>query len=100
MTPDCRGQAGTAGRPLASRCATGRPLALACAALLPETVFAACVFAPLGPYGEAGLDFTGGLSEAGHREVRLFFEARPQARENFRVDAAGQFEQMSVAADG
>jgi pimeloyl-ACP methyl ester carboxylesterase len=56
------------------------------------------VFASLGPYGEAGLDFSGSLSEADRHEVRLFFDDRPQARENFRADAAGQFEQMSVAA--
>jgi pimeloyl-ACP methyl ester carboxylesterase len=29
----------------------GGPTALACAALLPDLVFAVCLFAPLGPYG-------------------------------------------------
>jgi pimeloyl-ACP methyl ester carboxylesterase len=76
----------------------GGPIALACAALLPDLVFAACVFASLGPYGEPGLDFPDFLSEAGHDEVRLFFEDRPQARENFRLDAAEQFGHLSVAA--
>jgi pimeloyl-ACP methyl ester carboxylesterase len=57
-----------------------------------------CAFASLGPYGEPGLDFLDFLSADGRHEVRLFFEDRPQAREKFRADAAGQFGQMSVAA--
>ncbi len=76
----------------------GGPLALACAALLPGLVFAACVFASLGPYGEPGLDFLDFLSEAGRDEVQLFFADRPQAREKFRADAAEQFGRLSVAA--
>jgi pimeloyl-ACP methyl ester carboxylesterase len=76
----------------------GGPTALACAALLPGLVVAACLFASIGPYGEPGLDFLGGLSENGRAEARLFFTDRPKARENFRADAASQFERMSVAA--
>jgi pimeloyl-ACP methyl ester carboxylesterase len=76
----------------------GGPAALACAATLPGLVFAACLFASLGPYGEPGLDFLGGLSEDGRDEVRLFFDDRVQARANFRADAARQFERMSTPA--
>ena len=76
----------------------GGPTALACAALLPDLVFAACVFASLGPYGEPGLDFLDGLGDSGRDEVRLFFEDRQKARENFRADAAGQFGPMSGPA--
>jgi pimeloyl-ACP methyl ester carboxylesterase len=65
---------------------------------LPGLVFAACVFASLGPYGEPGLDFLDFLSEAGRDEARLFFADRPLARERFRADAAEQLGQMSVAA--
>jgi pimeloyl-ACP methyl ester carboxylesterase len=74
----------------------GGPFALACAALLPDLVIAACVFAPLGPYGEPGLDFLAGMSENMREEVRLFFEDRVRARENFRVDAAQQYERLAV----
>ena len=76
----------------------GGPTALACAALLPDLVFAVCVLASIGPYGEPGLDFLDGLSDGGREEVRLFFEDRPKARENFRADAAAQFERMSQPA--
>ena len=76
----------------------GGPTALACAALLPDLVFAACVFASLGPCGEPGLDFLDFLSEGGREQTRLFFADRPKARENFRVDAANEFERMSVPA--
>jgi hypothetical protein len=63
-----------------------------------SVVFGACVFAPLGPYGEPGLDFLDGLSENGRAGVRLFFTDRPRARANFRADAAEQFGRMSVPA--
>jgi pimeloyl-ACP methyl ester carboxylesterase len=76
----------------------GGPTALACAALLPDLVFAVCVFASLGPYGEPDLDFLDGMGDGAPEEVRLFFEDRPKARENFRADAAEQFERMSVPA--
>jgi pimeloyl-ACP methyl ester carboxylesterase len=76
----------------------GGPIALACAALLPGLVFAACVFASLGPYGEPGLDFLDFLTEAGRDEARLFFADRAMAREHFRLDAAEQFGHLSVAA--
>ena len=76
----------------------GGPTALACAALLPDLAFAVCVLASIGPYGEPGLDFLGGMGDGAAEEVRLFFEDRPTARENFRADAAGQFERMSVPA--
>src|SRR5229473_2612002 len=70
----------------------------ACAATLPGLVFAACLFASLGPYGEPGLDFLDGLSEGGRDEVRLFFDDRAHARANFRADAARRFERMSTPA--
>jgi pimeloyl-ACP methyl ester carboxylesterase len=76
----------------------GGPTALACAALLPDMVFAACALASLGPYGQPGLDFLDGMSDGAAEEVRLFFEDRPKARENFRADAARQFERMSQPA--
>ena len=78
--------------------AGGGPTALACAALLPDLVFAVCVFASLGPYDGPGLDFLDGMSDGARDGVRLFFEDRPKARENFRTDAAEQYERMSAPA--
>jgi len=65
----------------------GGPCALACAALLPDLVVAACVFAPIGPHGEPGLDYLEGMGEGDREDVRLFFEDRAQAREKFRANA-------------
>ena len=65
----------------------GGSFALACAALLPDRVSGTVVMATLAPYAAEGLDWAGHFSEAGQAEVRLYFENREQARENFRVDA-------------
>ena len=65
----------------------GGPYALATAALLPSMVSAACVFAPLGPYGVEGLDFLDGMAGSYREEVRMFFEDRQAAREKFRAEA-------------
>jgi pimeloyl-ACP methyl ester carboxylesterase len=73
----------------------GGPYALATAALLPDVVTAACVFAPLGPYGAEGLDFVDGMDESYREEVRVFFEDRQAAREKFRTEAMEMFERMS-----
>ncbi|HET9091663.1 MAG TPA: alpha/beta fold hydrolase [Acidimicrobiales bacterium] len=65
----------------------GGPYALASAALLPGTVSACCVVAGLAPYGAPGLDFAASWSDEHRREVELFFEDRPLAREHFRTEA-------------
>jgi pimeloyl-ACP methyl ester carboxylesterase len=65
----------------------GGPYALATAALLPGVVSAACVFAPLGPYGVEGLDFLDGMDESYREEVRIFYDDRHAAREKFRTEA-------------
>ena len=65
----------------------GGPYALASAALLPEAVSACCVEAGLAPYGSPGLDFAASWSAEHRREVELFFEDRPVAREHFRAEA-------------
>lgn len=64
----------------------GGPYALATAALLPDVVEAVCLFAPLGPYGEPGLDFLAGMADSYREEVEVFFADRRAAREKFRVD--------------
>lgn len=74
----------------------GGPYALATAALLPDTVVAACVFAPLGPYGAAGLDFLAGMDDSYREEVRIFFADRAAAREEFRSEAAEMFRRLST----
>jgi len=74
----------------------GGPYALATAALLPDAVAAACVFAPLGPYGAAGLDFLEGMGDSYCEEVRIFFADRPAAREKFRSEAAEMFGRLST----
>ena len=61
----------------------GGPYALATAALLPETVAAVCLFAPLGPYGEPDLDFAGGMGEGFPEEIQVFFEEPRRARDEF-----------------
>ncbi len=73
----------------------GGPYALATAALLPEAVAAACVFAPLGPYGADGLDFLDGMDDSYRAEVSMFFGDRPAAREKFRIEAAEMFGRLS-----
>ena len=74
----------------------GGPYALTTAALLPETVAAVCLFAPLGPYGAAGLDFLDGMDESYREEVRTFFADRAAAREKFRAEAAEMFARLST----
>lgn len=74
----------------------GGPYALATAALLPDAVAAACVFAPLGPYGAPGLDFLEGMDDSYREEVRLFFQDRAQARERFRTEAAEMYGRLST----
>ncbi len=75
----------------------GGPYALATAALLPDVVTAACVFAPLGPYGAPGLEFLRGMSDSYREEVRQFFADRPAARQKFRTEAAEMFGRLSSA---
>jgi pimeloyl-ACP methyl ester carboxylesterase len=73
----------------------GGPYALATAALLPDAVVAACLFAPLGPYGADGLDFLDGMDDSYRAEVRIFFEDRAAAREKFRIEAAEMYGRLS-----
>jgi pimeloyl-ACP methyl ester carboxylesterase len=73
----------------------GGPCALACAALLPDRVFAACVFASLGPFDARDLDFMSGRSDEFRREVDLFFSDPVAARRKYRQDAARQLPEMS-----
>ncbi len=74
----------------------GGPYALATAALLPNAVTAVCLFAPLGPYGAAGLDFLDGMADSYREEVRIFFSDRAAAREKFRAEAAEMFGRLST----
>jgi pimeloyl-ACP methyl ester carboxylesterase len=74
----------------------GGPYALATAALLPDAVMAACLFAPLGPYGAHGLDFLEGMDASYHEEVRIFFADRAAAREKFRSESAEMFARLST----
>lgn len=74
----------------------GGPYALATAALLPEAVAAVCVFAPLGPYGAAGLDFLAGMDDSYRAEVEIFFADRAAARAKFRTDGAEMFGRLST----
>ncbi len=66
----------------------GGAYALATAALLPETIASACVFAPLGPYGAPGLDFTAGMSDGFREEIRVFSTDPDRARADFRARSA------------
>ncbi len=66
----------------------GGPYALATAALLPEVVSSVCLFAPVGPYGEQGLDFADGMGDGFRDEIRVFFEDRDRARAEFLAGAA------------
>ena len=78
----------------------GGPYALATAALLPNAVTAVCLFAPLGPYGAAGLDFLDGMADSYREEVRIFFSDRAAAREKFRSEAAEMFGRLSTPGVG
>ncbi len=66
----------------------GGPYALAMAALLPQAVASVCLFAPLGPYGQPGLDFAAGMGDGFREEIRVFFTDPGQARADFRAQAA------------
>lgn len=66
----------------------GGPYALATAARLPEVVTSVCLFAPLGPYGEPGLDFAEGMGDGFREEIRVFFEEPDKARADFRAGSA------------
>ena len=66
----------------------GGPYALATAALLSGMVSSVCVFAPLGPYRQPGLDFAAGMSDGFRDEIRVFFEEPQRARADFRAQAA------------
>jgi pimeloyl-ACP methyl ester carboxylesterase len=61
----------------------GGAYALATGALLPETIASVCVFAPLGPYGAPGLDFTAGLSDGFREEIRAFRDDPGRARADY-----------------
>ena len=74
----------------------GGPYALATAALLPDVVAAVCLFAPLGPYGVAGLDWLAGMDLSYREEVRVFFADRAAAREKFRLEAAEMSGRLST----
>jgi pimeloyl-ACP methyl ester carboxylesterase len=63
----------------------GGAYALATAALLPEAIASVCVFAPLGPYGAPGLDFTEGMSDGFREEIRVFLDDRGRARAEFQA---------------
>jgi pimeloyl-ACP methyl ester carboxylesterase len=76
----------------------GGPYALATAALLPQTVTAVCLFAPLGPYGEPGLDFADQLGDGFREEIRVFFEEPARARAEFRTGSA-EFAPLASSAD-
>jgi pimeloyl-ACP methyl ester carboxylesterase len=65
----------------------GGPYALATAALLPDLVASVCLFASLGPYGQPGLDFAGGMGESFREEIRTFFADQQRARAEFREGA-------------
>jgi pimeloyl-ACP methyl ester carboxylesterase len=75
----------------------GGPYALATAALLPQTVAAVCLFAPLGPYGEPGLDFADEMGDGFGEEIRVFFEEPARARAEFRTGSA-QFAPLASSA--
>jgi pimeloyl-ACP methyl ester carboxylesterase len=72
----------------------GGAYALATAALLPEAIASACVFAPLGPYGAPGLDFTQGMSDGFREEMRVFLDDPGRARAEFQGRSA-EFARLS-----
>jgi pimeloyl-ACP methyl ester carboxylesterase len=72
----------------------GGAYALATAALLPEAIASVCVFAPLGPCGAPGLDFTDGMSDGFREEIRVFLEDPGRARADFRARSA-EFARLS-----
>jgi pimeloyl-ACP methyl ester carboxylesterase len=72
----------------------GGAYALASAALLPEAIASVCVFAPLGPYGAPGLDFTEGMSDGFREEIRVFLDDPGRARVEFQARSA-EFARLS-----
>lgn len=72
----------------------GGAYALATAALLPEAIASVCVFAPLGPYGAPGLNFTEGMSDGFREEIRVFLDDPGRARAEFRARSA-EFARLS-----
>jgi pimeloyl-ACP methyl ester carboxylesterase len=64
----------------------GAPHALACAALLPERVLAAVAISGLAPYDSEGLDWFGGLADAGAASLRAAAQGRA-ARERYDAEA-------------
>jgi pimeloyl-ACP methyl ester carboxylesterase len=72
----------------------GGAYALATAALLPEAIASVCVFAPLGPYGAPGLDFTEGMSDGFREEIRVFLDDPGRARAEFQARSA-EFARLS-----
>ena len=72
----------------------GGAYALATAALLPEAIASVCVFAPLGPYGAPGLDFTEGMSDSFREEIRVFLDDPGRARAEFQARSA-EFARLS-----
>ena len=69
----------------------GGPYALATAALLPQAIASVCLFAPVGPYGEPGLDFAEGMGDGFREEIRVFFEEPDRARAAGHLASARPF---------
>jgi pimeloyl-ACP methyl ester carboxylesterase len=77
----------------------GGPYALACAALHPGVFTAVCLFAPIGPYGAPGLDFTAGMgwADAASEQIGLFFSDPARAQAEFLVEVPDQLARQSDA---
>ncbi len=77
----------------------GGPYALASAALLPAIFGAVCLFAPIGPYGAPGLDFTAGMgwADAASEEIELFFSDPARAQAEFLAEVPDQLARQSDA---
>jgi pimeloyl-ACP methyl ester carboxylesterase len=72
----------------------GGAYALATAALLPDAIASVCVFAPLGPYGQPGLDFTAGMSDEFRDQIQVFLDDPDRARADFQAQSA-EFARLS-----
>ena len=66
----------------------GGPYALATAALMPEAVASVCLFASVGPCGEAGLDFAEGMGDGFGEQIAVFFADPDRAKADFLAGAA------------
>ncbi|HXW46294.1 MAG TPA: alpha/beta fold hydrolase [Streptosporangiaceae bacterium] len=75
----------------------GGPYALASAALLPGVFTAVCLFAPIGPYGAAGLDFTAGMgwADEAREQIDLFFSDPARAQAEFLAAVPDQLARQS-----